>query len=318
MLVLSAVTMLPSLALAQNRRHLNRVIDLLEHSQPIFGLYAPSNRRGRGAPVDTQPPKTTEQLAQAALAYPLSDYAFDGSMEDDFERAFPPFAEFAKAMGDAGAPQKTSTPWLSHPLIVKTHRIAPDPKLASERIGRQLNLGVSGIVFVGVESAEEVESGIAAMRFKSQGGTRSDEVGVAPAYWGMSEAEYRQRADVWPLDPNGELVTWTIVESRAGLAHVREIAAVKGISVLFPGAGTLRGVFTTTDSSGHRNFDAQGWEAAIQQVLAACKEFNVPCGYPANANEIETRMTQGFSVFVINWGEPGFKTIEIGRKLSGR
>ena len=318
MLVLSAVTMLPSLALAQNRRHLNRVIDLLEHSQPIFGLYAPSNRRGRGAPVDTQPPKTTAQLAQAALAYPLSDYAFDGSMEDDFERAFPPFAEFAKAMGDAGALQKTSAPWLSHPLIVKTHRIAPDPKLASERIGRQLNLGVSGIVFVGVESAEEVKRGLAAMRFKSQGGTRSDEVGVAPAYWGMSEAEYRQRADVWPLDPNGELVTWTVVESRAGLAHVREIAAVKGISVLFPGAGTLRGVFTTTDSSGHRNFDAQGWEAAIQQVLAACKEFNVPCGYPANANDIETRMTQGFSVFVINWGEPGFKTIEIGRKLSGR
>ena len=25
------------------------------------------------------------------------------------------------------------------------------------------------------------------------------------------------------------------------------------------------------------------WENAIQQVLAACKEFNVPCGFPANA-----------------------------------
>ena len=56
---------------------------------------------------------------------------------------------------------------------------------------------------------------------------------------------------------------------------------MKGISVLFPGAGTLRGVFTTTDAEGKRTFDADGWEAAIQQVLAACKEFNVPCGYPA-------------------------------------
>jgi len=65
-------------------------------------------------------------------------------------------------------------------------------------------------------------------------------------------------------------------------------------------------------------FDAQGWESAIQQVLAACKEFNVPCGYPANAGDIETRMKQGFRVFVINWGEPGFKAVEIGRKFAGR
>jgi hypothetical protein len=30
------------------------------------------------------------------------------------------------------------------------------------------------------------------------------------------------------------------------------------------------------------------------------------------------RMKQGFSVFVINWGEPGFKTIDIGRRVAGR
>ena len=35
-----------------------------------------------------------------------------------------------------------------------------------------------------------------------------------------------------------------------------------------------------------RIFDEKGWEGAIQQVLAACKEFNVSCGYPANANDM--------------------------------
>jgi hypothetical protein len=53
-------------------------------------------------------------------------------------------------------------------------------------------------------------------------------------------------------------------------------------------------------------------------VLAACKEFNVPCGYPANANDIEMRMQQGFSVFVIGWGEQGFRAVDIGRKVAGR
>jgi 4-hydroxy-2-oxoheptanedioate aldolase len=318
LVTLSATLMLASLGFGQAHGRLNPVIELLEQKQPVFGLYAPSNRRGRGAPADSQPPKTTAQLAQAALAYTLSDYVFDGSMEGDFDRAFPAFAEFAKSMSDAGALQTSPNRRLTHPLIVKTHRIAPDPKLAAERIRRQLNSGVSGIVFVGVESVEEVKAGLAAMRFKSEGGSRSDDVGVAPSYWGMTEAEYKAKADVWPLNPNGELVGWAIVESKEGLEHVREIAAVKGISVLLPGAGTLRGVFTTTDSSGQRAFDAQGWESAIQQVLAACKEFNVPCGYPANAGDIEARMKQGFSVFVINWGESGFKAVEIGRKTAGR
>lgn len=329
MLAVAAASMVGSMGLRQSTRRLNPVIELLAQKKPVFGLYAPSNRRpGRGgaggvqpagAPTSApEPSKTPAQLAQDALAYKLGDFVFDGTMEGDFDRAFPTFAEFAKAMFDAGALEKSASPRLPHALIVKTHLIAPDPKLAADRIARQLNEGVSGIVFVGVESADEVRTGLAAMRFKSNGGVRPDDVGDAPARWGMSEKEYKAKADVWPLNPNGELVNWTIVESKAGLAHVREIAAVKGIGVLFPGAGTLRGVFSTTDSTGKRVLDAAGWEAAIQQVLAACKEFNVPCGYPANANDIETRMKQGFSVFVINWGEQGFKTVDIGRKIAGR
>ena len=85
-----------------------------------------------------------------------------------------------------------------------------------------------------------------------------------------------------------------------------------------PGAGTPRGVFTTTEADGTRKFDAEGWEAAIQQVLAACKEFNVQCGYPATENDIETRIKQGFSVFIMNWGDPGFHAIDIGSRVTGR
>ena len=54
------------------------------------------------------------------------------------------------------------------------------------------------------------------------------------------------------------------------------------------------------------------------QVLAACKEFKVPCGYPSNESDIEERMKQGFSVFVINWGEAGNRAVEKGRAVAGR
>ncbi len=130
------------------------------------------------------------------------------------------------------------------------------------------------------ESAEQVRQAIAAMRFKSKGGTRPDDRRQRAGVLGLSEAEYRRRADVWPLNPEGELINWTIIESKEGLAKVREIAAVKGIGVLWPGAGTLRGVFTTTNAAGERVFDEKGWEGAIQQVLAACKEFNVAVRLP--------------------------------------
>ena len=313
-----AATTLSTPATAQGTPHMNPLIDLHIKQQPVFGLYAPANRRaGRGAPA--LPPdsvKSPAQLAQDALTNKTSDYIFDGGMEGNFDTGYPTFAEFVKGIVAAG-PIVTNGRF-HHPLVVKTPEIAPDTIKAAEHIAKQLNLGVNTIVFVGVESAKEVKQGLAMMRFKSQGGIRADDIGGAPAFWGISDKEYKAKADLWPLNPKGELTNWTIVESKEGLAHIREIAAVKGISVLFPGAGTLRGVFSTTDADGKRKLDEKAWEAAIQQVLAACKEFNVPCGYPATATDIEMRMKQGFSVFVIGWGEPGFKAVDIGKTAAGR
>lgn len=312
-------------AQAPRVRH-NRVIALLEQKQPVFGLYAPSNRRpggppgaARPAPTADAPPKTPAELAREAAAYPLSDFVFDGSMEGDFDTAFPTFVEFAKGLAQAGILARTPAVHLTHPMIVKAPEIAPNPAAAAANIARQLNQGVSGVMLVTVETAEEARQGIAAMRFASKGGTRPDgDVGTAPAVWGLSDAEYRRRADLWPLNPDGELINWTIVESKKGLANLREIAAVPGIGVLWPGAGTLRGVFSTTGPDGKRVLDEAAWEQAIQQVLAACKANRLACGFPANAADIETRMAQGFNVFVMNWGDAGFKTVELGRKRAGR
>jgi 4-hydroxy-2-oxoheptanedioate aldolase len=342
----------------QTRQRVNPVIALVEQGKPVFGLYAPSppragGRRGRGAAAETPPAPpaatvTPMDLAGQALAYEQADFIFSGGMEGSVERGLPAFLEFAAAMRDAGVAKTSPFLHLSHPMIVKTEEIMPgtepiappegrgrgrsgaaalppaprqppDPAMAPGNIARQLNAGVSGVMLVDVKSAEEARIGVSAMRFVSKGGTRPDgDVGIAPSVWGLSEAAYRERADLWPLEPAGELINWTIIESKEGLAHVREIAAVPGVGVLWPGAGTLRGVFTTTNAAGERVQDTVAWEAAIQQVLAACKEFKVACGYPANENDIELRMQQGFSVFVMNWGDAGFRTVLAGRKAGGR
>ena len=292
--------------------HLNPLVTRHEAGEPLFGLYAPSPGGGRGRGGAPPPPvKAPAERAAETLAYSMSDYVFDGSMERGVAGALPAFTEFVDAMAAQGADAST------HPFMVKMAKLE-SPEQAQRDIAMQLDAGVSGIMFVEVESAEEARMGLDAMRFVADGGTRPDDFGSAPAYWGVSDDAYRAKADLWPLNPEGELISWVIVESHEGLANVREIAAVPGIGVLWPGAGTLRGLFSTVDADGQRQLDEEGWENAIQQVLSACKEFDVACGFPSNASDIEMRMDQGFSVFVMGWGDSGFETVEMGRGLAGR
>ncbi len=326
-----SVAVVSGALLAQAPARHNPMVALLQARQPVFGLYAPSPRpprapgqrgaRGAGSASTPAAPvvlKTPEELATETMGYASSDFIFSGSMEGGIDRGLPAWTEFVTALGGTALLARTPSPHLTRALVVKSPRITDDTAATVRDLSAQLNTGVNTLMFVGVESAAEVQRGLSAMRFAANGGTRPDDVGMAPEVWGLSEADYKAKADLWPINPSGELVNWTIVESKAGIANVREIAAVKGIGVLWPGAGTLRGVYSTTDADGQRTPDPVAWEAAIQQVLAACKEFDVPCGYPANASDIEMRMKQGFSVFVMNWGDAGFQAVEVGRKAAGR
>jgi 2-keto-3-deoxy-L-rhamnonate aldolase RhmA len=345
-----AVAALGSAVAGQKGKHLNPMIDLLAAGKPVFGLGLPAARgggaggnRGRAATPGAAgatgaattpaaapapppaPPKTPLDLAKDAFAHPEGDYFFSGSMEGGVDRGIDALTQFQDALAEAGPIAAKPYSHLRVPINVKTPNISrpdspADPAKYVTNISRQLNAGVTTISFVEVDTPDELRQGIAAMRFKSKGGTRPDDVGSAPKYWGLSEKDYRKKADVWPLNPDGELVVWAIVETKEGLANVREIAQVKGLGVLVPGAGTLGGVFATRNPDGSRGpRDDVAWEAAIQQVLAACKEFHVPCGYPVSENDIETRMKQGFSVSILQaFSDPSFRAVAKGRALGGR
>ncbi len=298
------------------------------------GLVPPAPRGGGGAVGRGQGPgggnrggfappapaaQTMEEAARMTLALKSSDF-LNGSMEGGVDNAIGPFSDFMKALSQAGALVKAPTAHLSQPYYVKTPKISRDPEKAILNISKQLNTGLSGVIFVAADCAREVQLGLAAMRPKSAGGRRPSDYGDAPAYWGLTPAQYEQKADVWGFNPNGELVNWTIIESLDGIKNVRDIAKEKGIGVLIPGAGTLGGVFTTTNADGQRVRDNEGWENGIQKILAACKEFKVNCGFPASTPaEIEMRFRQGFNVFVLqSWSPTSFDTMAKGRELGGR
>ncbi len=307
-----------SIGLAQSPERINPMIALHERGLPVFGVthppIVPPGRRPGSAGAPEAAPAPLPSLADAAretVAYRFSDFAYDNYSSATADR----FLGYMGAMLAAGGSAR------EHAFISKVPIIHSDPSLATARIVEQLNAGHVGVMLQQVESADEVRAGLAAMRFAATGGTRPDQgIGLAAAYWKLTEAEYRQRADPWPLNPKGELVLWAIVESKKGIANIREIAQVPGLAVIVVGAGTLGGVYSTTGADGQRVRDQAGFEAGVAAILAACKEFKVACSHPANnPKEIEELMARGFTVFTMQRRDPSaFDAIAKGRKLSGR
>ena len=59
-------------------------------------------------------------------------------------------------------------------------------------------------------------------------------------YWGLAPQDYCEAADVWPLDPDGELLLMGIVENVRGITALPDILRqVKGIGAIWAGPGDL-------------------------------------------------------------------------------
>ena len=296
---------------AQATGRMNPIIALQEKGLPVFGIAHPAivprgAGRGRGAAVDPAtppppppPPIVLSDVAKQTVAYNRADSLFPSGTSETFLR-------YIEEIKKAGGSMRT------HPFAAKIGIWHTNPENVNAAIVRQLNAGHSSVSMEAVESAQEVRDVIKAMRFVSAGGTRP-ETGLenAAAYWGLTVDQYTQKADVWPINRNGELIISVIIESREGLAKAREIAAEPGVGQIFAGYGTLGGVFSG---------DPAGREAAVATILSACKEFKIPCGFPVfNSAEMEQRTKEGWTVFIMQRrDEAGFAAVETGRKLAGR
>ena len=67
---------------------------------------------------------------------------------------------------------------------------------------------------------------------------RGSEATAAPI-WGVSQQEYMQRCDPWPLNPEGELLLGVKLESPEGIANCEAICAVPGLGFAEMGPGDL-------------------------------------------------------------------------------
>src|SRR5256714_13481739 len=98
---------------------------------------------------------------------------------------------------------------------------------------------------------------------------RGSESSAAPI-WGISEAEYMQRCDPWPLNPEGELLLGVKLESPEGIANCEEILAVSGLGFAELGPGDLG--LALGYLSVPRDPYPPAMKQARERVFPACRE----------------------------------------------
>lgn len=285
------------------RVRLNKVIDLLQKGKTVFcgGYYVSDDI--------------------AAFRY-MADSDFDFCIVEMEHEAFSltnlrtcvQYLLNRKRIAEKGNLQPDVVPFVRIPPTAREVRY-------NEWIIKQtLDTGVFGLVQPHVDTVENAQSVVAACRYRQVPGVPDYEPeghrGFWPRtgqLWGLHHQEYYDVADLWPLDPDGELLLMGIIESIEGIANLRDILReVKGIGAIWAGPGDLS---VTMGKRG--NSDDPEVQEALLRILDICKEFEVPCMVGATPSNVEQRIEQGFRII---YAKPSVvnDTLHLGKKASGR
>jgi 4-hydroxy-2-oxoheptanedioate aldolase len=292
---------------AQSAKRLNKALELLSQGQPI---YYTGGHEGMSANYD----------AGVKMSQTWADY-----INYDMEHA--PFnvsalAEFMRGLASAG-PTKSGHRMPTVIVTLPTDATDEATMRANAWMVKQvLATGIHGILLCHAQSPAAVKVFVEAARFptaKLGVGTGVDEgrrgvhgIANAAAIWGMSQQEYLKKADVWPLNPDGELILGLKVEDKYALANVEKSLSVPGIAFAEWGPGdmalSLGFPFETTEGS-----MAAPMREARARVLAACKAHKIFFLNSVSPKNVVSMIKEGVMI-----GAGGQEAAEIGRKYSKR
>ena len=209
------------------------------------------------------------------------------------------------------------------PTVTPMVRIPVNGGEANQWIAKQvLDIGVYGVIWPHVSTVEEARNAVAACRyprpdtrpFHDPPGLRGDAPRHAARYWGLTAQEYYRRADVWPLNPDGEILVAIMCEEVRAVRNLPKILKeVPGIGVVIIGEGDL-----SQDMGYPRQYDHPEVAAMIDEVLAICREHGQVCGHPhVDASNVEELVAKGYR-WLMPAPEMSFNALHAGRKAAGR
>ena len=280
----------------------NKVIDLLEQGKPVFcsGLVWNGNLDDLIYVADADYDMVIMEMEHEGLSF--------NNLRTSLQ-----FILNRKRISGNGTVQADPVPLV---------RIPPNSRENSQWIIKQaLDTGVYGLVLPHLNTVEDAHAAVVAARYPQVPGVADFEPEgqrgwwqrIAPRYWGLTAQEYYDAADLWPLDPDGNMLLMGIVEEPEGVDNLPDILRQeKGIGAIWAGPGDM------SVAMGHRGNSAHpDVQANLLRILEACQNAGVPCATGATTEEVPMRLEQGFRIIITSpvKSNPGLTE---GRRISGR
>lgn len=165
-------------------------------------------------------------------------------------------------------------------------------------IKRVLDAGAQMIIVPMVNSKEEAEAAVSAIKYPPAG---KRGVGLARAQkYGFGFEEYKE----WNAK---ESITVVQIEHIDAINHLEEILQVEGIDATFIGPYDLSGSLGRPG-----DFDLPEFKQALMDYEALSKQYNVPMGYHVVEPDIkltESKIASGYRLMAV-----GLDTIYLGQK----
>ena len=169
-------------------------------------------------------------------------------------------------------------------------------------IKQVLDLGVHGVVIPHVRDRDEAQRIVQACRYpqpkghpyEKPAGTRGASPWLCAYLWGLTMPEYVERADVWPLNPRGDLMAVIMIEDEDGVRNIDSILDVPGIGAVIFGPYD----FSFASGKPGRSDDPAVVEA-MNKVKRSCDRAGVPFVGFANPANIEELLNDHYRMLLV-------------------
>src|SRR3954451_5546887 len=277
-------------------KHVNRAIELLEQGQPIY--YTGSHDGTDGS--FEQGVKDAQTWADY-ISYDMEHAPFDVKGLADYMRGL------AK-----GGPTKSGHRTPAGIVNVPVNGTDEASVRANAWMFQQvLATGVHGILLCHADTPGAVRAFVEAVRFPAYGGRRGVHGNpTAARIWGISAEAYGEQADVWPLNPKGELLLGLKLEDKYALENAETSAKVPGIAFAEWGPGDM--AFSLGVKTGPGALPPL-MQAARSKVFAATKASRIFFLNSMSAANVVDMIKEGVMI-----GPASQEAAEIGRKFTKR